>query len=257
MLYKAQTLIGHTLQGIDGEIGTVKEFYFDDHHWTIRYLIAETGTWLADRQVLISPYALIGVKNEDRHINVNLTKEQIEGSPAISNDQPVSQQFEDNYYEYFGWPMYYCGSLMWGAYPHIPPDLEKSREPNHHKKIWNPNLRSTKAVSKYYIQATDGEIGFVEDFIIDDKAWAIRYMVINTQNWLPGKKVIVSPQWIERVSWKEEKVFVELSLEAIKKSPEYSEKFLMNQDYEALLHEHYNRPGYWESDEPTVREHSG
>ena len=255
MLYKAQTLIGYALKGIDGELGTVKEFYFDDQHWTIRYLIAETGTWLTDRQVLISPYALTGVRVEERHINVNLTREQIEGSPAISNDKPVSQQFEDYYYEYFGWPTYYGGSLMWGAYPYIPHDLKKSREPNHHKKIWNPSLRSTKEVSKYYIQANDGEIGHVEDFIIDDKAWAIRYLVINTRNWLPGKKVLVSPQWIERVSWEEGKVFVGLSLETIKKSPEYSEELLLNRDYEAQLHEHYNRPGYW-GDVPTVREHS-
>ncbi|PKL46432.1 MAG: photosystem reaction center subunit H [Candidatus Riflebacteria bacterium HGW-Riflebacteria-2] len=227
MLYKAQTLTGYALQGIDGEIGTVKEFYFDDQHWTIRYLIAETGTWLADRQVLISPYALTGVKTEERHITVNLTRKQIEDSPAISNDKPVSRQFEDHYYKYFGWPIYYGGSL------------------DHHKKTWNPGLRSTKNVSKYYIQASDGEIGHVEDFIIDDKAWAIRYLVINTRNWLPGKKVLVSPQWIERVSWQEEKVFVGLSLELIKKSPEYSEEFLLNRDYEAQLHKHYNRPGYW------------
>ena len=256
MLYKAQTMSGYVLRGIDGEFGTVKEFYFDDQHWTVRYLIAETGTWLADRQVLISPYALTGVKSEDRHINVNLTRAQIEGSPAISNDKPVSQQFEDYYYEYFGWPKYYGGSLMWGAYPYIPLDLKKSREPNHAKKVWNPRLRSTKEVSKYYIQATDGEIGHVEDFIIDDKAWAIRYLVIGTRNWLPGKKVIVSPQWIERVSWEEGKVFVGLSLESIRKSPEYSEELLLNRDYEAQLHEHYNRPGYW-GDVPTAREHSG
>lgn len=255
MLHKARTLIGYTLNGVDGEIGTVKEFYFDDKHWTIRYLIAETGTWLSERQVLISPYALTGVETEERHINVNLTKEQIEGSPAINNDKPVSQQFEDDYYKYYKWPAYYGGSLMWGTYPFVPFNLEKSKGPSQHKKVWNPSLRSTKAVGKYYIQAADGEIGFVEDFIIDDRAWAIRYMVINTQNWLPGKKVLVSPQWIERVSWEEEKVFVKLSLEAIKNSPEYSEEFLLNRDYEAQLHEHYNRPGYW-GDEPEVRERS-
>lgn len=256
MLYKAQKLVGYTLKGIDGEIGTVKEFYFDDKHWTIRYLIAETGTWLADRQVLISPYAVIGVNNEERHINVNLTKKQIECSPAISNDKPVSKQFEDDYYKYYGWPIYYGGSLMWGAYPYIPNNLNKSREPDYQEKIWNPSLRSTGAVSKYYIQATDGEIGHVDDFIIDDEAWAIRYLVIDTKNWWPGKKVLVSTQWFERISWEEEKVFVGLSLEAIKKSPEYSEKSLLDRDYEIQFHEHFKRPGYW-GDVPKSMGNSG
>ncbi|PKL40215.1 MAG: photosystem reaction center subunit H [Candidatus Riflebacteria bacterium HGW-Riflebacteria-1] len=257
MLYKAQALIGYTLKGIDGEFGTVKEFYFDDQHWTIRYLIAETGTWLADRQVLISPYALTDVNIVERHINVNLTKEQIEGSPAISNDKPVSQQFEDNYYKHYGWPIYYGGSSMWGwgAYPYVPTDRKETQEPNHHEKRWNPSLRSTKDVSTYYIQASDGEIGHVEDFIIDDEAWAIRYMVVDTKNWWPGKRVLVATQWIDRISWSEAKVFVKLSLETIKQSPAYTDEFLLTRDYETQLHKHYKRPGYW-TDEPAAREHS-
>jgi hypothetical protein len=256
MLYKAQTLIGYVLKGLDGEIGTVKEFYFDDRHWTIRYLIAETGTWLSDRQVLISPYALIDVMKKEQRVTINLTKKQIEDSPAISNDKPVSQQFEDDYYGYFGWPQYYGGPFMWGAYPILPVALGKSPEPNNHKETWNPCLRSTKAVSDYYIQATDGEIGHVEDFLIDDEAWAIRYMVVDTKNWWPGKKVLVSPQWIDRISWDESKVFMKLSLETIKKSPEYTDNFLLTRDYETKLHTHYNRQGYW-VDGPTAREHSG
>jgi hypothetical protein len=245
MLYKAQTLIGFTLKGIDGEIGTVKEFYFDDKHWTIRYLIAETGTWLADRQVLISPYALIGVEKAERHINVNLTRKQIEDSPTISNDKPVSLQFEDDFYRYYGWAPYYVGPLVWGAYPYLLPGKGELQEVKDHKETWNPFLRSTKAVSEYYIQATDGEIGHVEDFLIDDKVWAIRYMVVDTKNWWPGKKVIVSPQWIDRISLNEAKVFVNLSLEAIKQSPEYTSESLLTRDYETRLHKHYRRPGYW------------
>ena len=245
MLYKAQTLIGYTLRGIDGEFGTVKEFYFDDQHWTIRYLIAETGTWLTDRQVLISPYALTGVEKAERRINVNLTKKQIESSPAISNDKPVSQQFEDDFYRHYGWAPYYGGSFMWGAYPYILPDRGESQELDQHKRAWDPCLRSTKVVSEYYIQATDGEIGHVADFLIDDEAWAIRYMVVDTKNWWPGKEVLVSPQWIDRISWDEAKVFVKLSLDAIKQSPEYTDDLPLTRAYEAKLHEHYNQSGYW------------
>jgi len=102
MLNKVKTLKGYKLKCIDGEIGKVKEFYFDDHHWTIRYLVADTGNWLVGRQVLISPYALDGVNNEDQYIIINLTKNQIENSPSLDSDKPISRQYEKNYYTYYG-----------------------------------------------------------------------------------------------------------------------------------------------------------
>jgi hypothetical protein len=94
----------------------------------------------------------------------------------------------------------------------------------------------------------------VADFIIDDETWAIRYLIVDTQNWWPGKKVLISPKWIERVSWSELKVFVNLTRETIRQSPEYKEDALPTRIYEQGLHQHYNRPGYWE-DEPVVKEH--
>jgi hypothetical protein len=245
MLSKAKILTGHKLHGLDGEIGRVKEFYFDDRHWTIRYLVAETGTWLADRQVLISPYALVAVNKEEKNIAIDLTKKQIEHSPSLDSDKPVSRQFEESYYGYYGYPMYWGGPYSWGAYPCIVRDREKWRESNQGGKARDHHLRSTHAVSGYHIQALDGEIGHVEDFIIDDETWAIRYLIVDTHNWWPGKKVLVSPQWIERVSWNESKVFVNLDRETIKQSPEYTEASLLTRDYEIGLHRHYNRKGYW------------
>jgi uncharacterized protein YrrD len=245
MLSKAKTLKGYKLESLNGEIGKVKEFYFDDRHWAIRYLVADTGNWLTGRQVLISPYALVSVVKEQHHIEVNLTKKQIEDSPSLNSDQPVSRQFEESYYGYYAWPKYWDGPYMWGAYPYLIRDSKKQRETNQGAKAWDPHLRGTHAVRGYHIQATDGEIGHVDDFIIDDETWAIRYLIIDTQNWWPGKKVLVSPQWIERVSWTESKVFVNLPLEDIKQSPEYTEESLLTRDYEAGLHRHYNRTGYW------------
>jgi len=250
MLNKAKTLKGYKLDSRDGEIGKVKEFYFDDHHWTIRYLVADTGNWLTGRQVLISPYALIAVIKEEEHITIDLTKKQIENSPPLDADKPVSRQFEDAYYGYYGWPDYWGDTYMWGSYPYIERDGKKWKESAQAEKAsWDPHLRSTYDVSGHHIQATDGEIGHVDDFVIDDETWAIRYLIIDTQNWWPGKKVLVSPQWIERVSWKESKVFVGLSRETIKQSPEYTEEALLTRDYETRLHQHYNRQGYW-IDEP-------
>ena len=259
MLHKAKILKGYKLHSLDGEIGKVKEFYFDDLHWTIRYLVADTGNWVPGRQVLISPYALAAVNNKEHYLAIDLTKKQIEDSPGLDSDKPVSRQFEEAYYEYYGWPMYGV-PYIWGPYPYIARDRVRAREQwresaAESKKAWDHHLRSTHDVSGHNIQATDGEIGHVEDFIIDDETWAIRYLIIDTRNWWPGKKVLVSPQWIERVSWSESKVFVNLLRENIKQSPEYTEESVITRDYETHLHRHYKRQGYW-VDELAAKEHS-
>jgi uncharacterized protein YrrD len=256
MLHKAKTLTGYKLHSLDGEIGKVEEFYFDDHHWAIRYLVTDTGNWLTGRQVLISPYALITVNRKEQYIAIDLTKKQIEDSPSLDSDKPVSRQFEEAYYEYYEWPMYWSGSYMWGFHPHIVRDREKRTPTNPGGKAWDLQLRSTHDVTGHHIQAADGEIGHVEDFIIDDQTWAIRYLVVDTRNWWPGKKVLISPRWIERVSWSESKVFVNLPRKTIKQSPEYTEESLPTRDYESALHGHYNRQGYW-VDEPAPKEHPG
>ena len=245
MLNKAKTLKGYTLHSLDGEIGRVKEFYFDDQYWTIRYLVADTGSWLMGRQVLISPYALDAVIKEEKQIAIDLTKKQIEDSPSLNSDKPVSRQYENAYYGYYGWPAYWGGPYMWGSYPNIVRDREQWRVSTPGERAWDPHLRSTHDVSGHHIQAEDGEIGHVEDFLIDDETWAIRYLLIDTRNWRQGEKVLISPRWIDRVSWIESKVFVNLPRETIRQSPEYTDKSLPTRDYETRLHRHYNRQGYW------------
>ena len=149
MLSQATTLKGYTLDSLDGEIGKVKEFYFDDRHWTIRYLVADTGNWLTGRQVLISPYALMAVSKEEQHISVDLTTKQIEDSPSLNSDKPVSRQFGEAYYGYYGWPMYWGGPYMWGAYPYIVRDREQWRASNRGEKAWDPNGTSLSRSSHF------------------------------------------------------------------------------------------------------------
>lgn len=255
MLNKATTLKGYKLDSRDGEIGKVKEFYFDDRYWTVRYLVADTGNWLTGRQVLISPYALGAVNDEEKNIAVDLTRKQIEDSPSLNTDKPVSRQFEESYYGYYGWPSYWGGAYGWGYYPYIQRDRGLWKTSTPEEKSWDPDLRSTHDVKGHHIQASDGEIGHVEDFLVDAETWAIRYLVVATRNWWPGKKVLVSPQWIERVSWSDAKVFVTVSRETIKQSPAFADETLITRDYETDLHRHYDRPGYW-IDELASREHS-
>lgn len=245
MLDNAKTLHGFTLRGIDGTIGTVREFYFDDEHWVVRYLVAATGNWLTGRQVLLSPYALNAVNRDAQEVGVALTKQQIEDSPSIDTDKPVSHEFEEEFYGFYGWPKYWAGGKVWGFSPIILRDPEQWSDDATGHIERDPHLRSTKDVSGYHVQATDGDLGHVEDFIIDDETWAIRYLVIDTGNWRSGKKVLISPRWIDRVSWEDSEVYVALSRESIEGSPEYTDESALTREYETGLHSHYERRGYW------------
>jgi hypothetical protein len=158
--------------------------------------------------------------------------------------------------DYYGYPYYWGGPYLWGpiAYPIAPIASKQQNDspPTMQKELHaakqqqdDLHLRSTAEVSNYYIEAHDGDIGHVEDFLIDDETWTIRYLVIDTRNWLPGKKVVVSPKWIQSVSWSDSKVRVDLSRDAIKNAPEYRGSASLNRDYEKQLHDHHRRPEYW------------
>jgi PRC-barrel domain len=245
MLYTAKTLKGYALHSHDGNIGSVREFYFDDKFWTVRYLVADTGGWLTGRKVLLSPFSIHSVDSVKKQIRIGLTKKQIENSPGLDTDQPVSRQFEESYYGYYDWPTYWGGPYSWGPNSYVMRDSERFGEFTHREQSWDSHLRSTHAVDGYHISALNGTVGHVEDFIVDDETWAIRYFVVNTRNWIPGKKVLVSPQWIKNISWDDSKVVVGLTREAIKNAPELTDDLLISRNYESELYSHYNHEGYW------------
>jgi uncharacterized protein YrrD len=250
MLLKTKTLKGLGLDALDGEMGKVKDLYFDDQHWTVRYLVANTGGWLVGRRVLISPQSLLAKVKPEQSIAINLSKKQIESSPSIDADKPVSRQHEDDLHAYYGWPAYWgVGPYAGAGYP-VPQYLPETAKENvrEEKPKGDPHLRSMQEVTGYHIHATDGEIGHVDDFVIDDETWAIRYLIVDTKNWWPGKRVLVSPQWIERVSWRESMVFVNMSRETIKEAPEFTDESL-NREYETGLYRHYDREGYWHEED--------
>ena len=248
MLIKAEELKGYQLDSIDGTIGSARGFYFDDKYWSIRYLIAKTGGWLSDRKVLLSPYSMSAIDPVDETVSLALTKRQIEDSPSIDTDAPVSQQFEDSYYNYYGYPAYWYGPYTWGYYPYLERNRSKWVGSELTGTPWDRRLRSTHEVTGYNILALDGEIGHVEDFIIDEETWAIRYLIVATTNFWPGKKILVSPQWIASVSWDKREVVVDLSREKIKNSPEYVDDGAVTREYETGLYGYYDRDGYWVAD---------
>jgi sporulation protein YlmC with PRC-barrel domain len=238
-------LVGYTIRANDGDIGKVSEFYFDDQGWTIRYVVVDTGGWLSGRKVLISPAAFGKPDWESGAFPVDLTKEQVQNSPSIDTDKPVSRQNEAELHGYYGWPVYWGGGLVFGgvqASPLLVMETEQEDEEFLEEPEGDTHLHSTSEVAGNHIEATDGEIGHVEDFVVDDETWAIRYLLVDTRNWLPAKHVLVSPRWSKRVSWAESKVFVDLTREAIKNSPEFDPRKPVTLDYEGELHDYYGRP---------------
>lgn len=246
MLRSVKELQGYAIRAIDGDIGKVHDFYFDDQSWLIRYLVVDTGNWLPGRRVLISPYALGQPDWGAQVFPVELSKEQVENSPHVETDKPVSRQMEENLHTYYGWTPYWrTGAPAFGlgaaAAARLVAEAERARERS--KKLNDdPHLRSTREVIGYHIQATDGEIGHVEDLIVDDEHWTLHYLVVNTRNWLPGRKVLVAPAWAQKVNWAEKQIYVDLTQEAIRNSPEFDPRAPVNQAYEIRLYDYYGRP---------------
>lgn len=246
MLITAKALKGYKLQCTDGDIGTVKEFVFDDRDWTIRYLAIETGTWLMDRQVLISLQSLTGVDEKTKVFTANLTKKQVEDSPPLFKEIAVTRPYEDLFHTYYRLPAYWNTTNTWLPVPDIMNDTAAYKEATQGDASLAPDLHSTDNITGRRIHATDGEIGHIADFIIDDEKWIIRYLIVNLHNWLPGKKVLISSEWVDSVGSDESGVNVKVLREKVKQSPEYTDTCVLNRDYEEQLHRHYERKGFWD-----------
>ena len=251
MLRSVKSFEGYKVRATDDDVGSVRDFYFDDEHWAIRYLVVDTGAFFSGRRVLVSPISFRHADWSTRQFHLALTREKVKNSPSIDLDKPVSRQHEREYFRYYGWPYYwgFNGGGIWGGEP-IPASSAAGHgastiSPEEDKG--DPHLRSVREVVGYHIQGTDGEIGHVDDFIVDDETWAIRYLVIDTRNWWLDKKVLVAPHWAERISWAENKVFVNLPRQMIKHSPEWHADAPVNREYEARLYDYYGRPAYWQS----------
>ncbi len=255
-LRSANTLDAYAIRATDGEIGGVHDFLFDDQHWTVRYMVADTGGWLSGRRVLISPVALGTADWQSQALDTRLTRRQVEHSPDTATDQPVSRQHEIELASYYGYAPYWTGAGIWG--PGMDPlglwgvgaldaGAATQRETAQEQR-GDPHLHSIREVTGYAIQALDDDVGHVEDFILDDENWVIRYLVVDTRNWWPGKRVLISPRWITAVSWAERAVRVDMRKEQLKAGPEYDPARVLNREDEERLYRHYGQPAYWEGD---------
>ena len=251
MLNRLNQLIGMSVWTADDDLGHVSDVYFDDQYWVARYLLVETGSWLNARKVLISPYAVQSIDWHKRLVQVNLSRQQVEGSPPMDAERPVSRQHERDYFGYYDYPYYWSGPFLWGPVPNpiFPAEMRASGNggsADYPETPDDPHLRSVKEVSGYHVQPENDSIGHVEDFLFDHESWAIRYVVVDTKNWWPGKHVIIPPDWITGIDWAERSVNVDVSRDLVQSAPEFLPTAELTRSQEASLHRHYERMGYWQ-----------
>jgi sporulation protein YlmC with PRC-barrel domain len=262
MLRSLRDLERYTVTATDGDVGTVVNFLLDDERWIVRYLVVEPGLFHDGRRVLISPVFFRQAEWATHCFHLALTKDKIWKSPSVDVNKPVSRQHERDYFRHYGYPYYWGYSGLWGMgnYPGL---LAPWDEPPADRKdvSGDVHLRSAKEVVGYDIHGSDGAIGSVVDFVVDDETWRIQYLVIDTSHWWFGKRVLVAPEWASRVSWQERKVYVDLSRQAIKDSPAWHPEATINREYEERLYDYYGRPAYWgdggRRGEATARQHPG
>jgi hypothetical protein len=226
MLLSINQLYGNKLGASDGEIGHVKDFYFDDRNWVVRYVIADTGSWLPGREVLISPHAFGAFHPAEKVLGVTLTRKQIENSPSIALHKPVSRQYEEEYHQYYGWPYYWQGDALWGMsglptfiLPAETPSGTPAADSAPPSKGPDSHLRSAQAVNGYHLMATDGILGHVCDFMMDPQSWAIRQLVVKTGHRFSGKEVLIPASAVDRVGYDKSTVWVNLTSDGVEHSP--------------------------------------
>ena len=245
-----------TVTATDGVIGHVKDVFFDDIRWTIRYLVVDTGRWLSGRQVLVSPCAVKPLLEATTNIDVRLSRQQVKDSPDVDTQMPVSRQHESEVVAYYGYPTYWGASGLWamGGYPYFPVALPTDAELAVDKAARDARaassdgeLRSAAQVQGYAIHAIDGSIGHVSDFVFDNETWAIRYFVVDTRHWWPGgTSVLIGVHWIDGIEWSEQCVRVRITQAQVRSSPVYDGDSPVHRDYAIRLHSAYDRTGYWD-----------
>jgi len=269
MIRHSKDLLDLAIAATNGAVGEVKDLYFDDESWAVRYLVVDTGSWLSSRKVLISPIAAGKLDWANKRLPVLLTREQVKNSPDIDTEMPVTRQHETDYLDHYSYPYYWGGMGLWGrgGYPNMllpgsagygsataaraEADGAQARTEARQRDN-DPHLRSCKAVVGYHIEASDGEIGHVQGLLVDEESWAIRYLVVSTSNWWLGHEVLVAPQWIKRVSWAERTVAVALTRDALKQAPWYDPAVPLAREMEIAVYKHYGRAGYWPDAAPSA-----
>ena len=253
MFKNLRDLEGFRLAAEDGEIGHVTDLYFEDDEWAVRYLVVATGTWLFGKKVLISPNAVERVDWDKECIKVTLTMEQVRNSPDIDTDRPISRQQEAEYHLYYNFPPYWGGVALWGRYDQpgaeaTEDEAESAKEDSSYGAKWDSHLRSAREVRGYRVEAIDGQVGHLDNLVVEIETWAVRYLVINTGGWLKKHEVLFTPKLVDRVIWAEATINVNASRELMESAPGYTSVDGITRAHEEALFSHYTTHPYWEDE---------
>lgn len=217
MLQSTAHLIGFSLSATDGEIGKVKDFYFDDNTWKIRYLVVETGNWLFGRKVLIAPHAILHSLEESRTIAVSMTKEQVKNSPDIDTDKPVSKQSEADLYQHYAWP-YGSAGMGYPSAAMITGAAELSNEMDNVEHHYDKHLRSYKHITDYKVYNEDGPVGDTEDFLLNTEDWTLPYLIVHTPVSSSNEKTVIPTRKIRSIDLNTYMVLIDLSTASLASS---------------------------------------
>jgi len=254
MFKHLRDLEGFRLAAADGEIGHVTDLYFEDDEWAVRYIVVSTGNWLVGKKVLISPNAVEAVKWDDECIKVGLTREQVRNSPDIETDRPISRQQEAEYHLYYNFPPYWGGVALWGRYDQpgaasTEVDTAATKEDHEYGAKWDSHLRSAKEVRGYRVEAIDGQVGHLDNLLMEVETWGIRYLVVNTGGWLKKHEVLFTPKLVDKMMWAEAAVNINASRQLVESAPDYDRSTTINRPYEQALFAHYTTHPYWEDEQ--------
>lgn len=260
MLFAVSGLENCPVKASDGDVGAVKDFLFDDQTWTIRWIVVDASHWLPGRQVLIHPSAFAPLElppkpalpmmspGDSLELAVNLTKHEIEAGPHLGEDEPVTRDMEALLYDYYAWdpywgPTHFGGAALPNAEAPIVGDAA-GREAELPPVDGAERVHSAASFKGYAVHALDGDIGHIENLLADDTKWEIRYLVIATRNWWPGKVVQLAPYAVKAVDWFGQRVAMNVSREQVRSAPEWDPAALADEASEDALHRHFGWPGY-------------
>ncbi|MHB1295078.1 MAG: PRC-barrel domain-containing protein [Anaerolineae bacterium] len=271
MLLETKNLFGLKIRATDGDIGEVRDVFFHDSDWHVRYLVVETGPWMAGRRVLLSPFSAGSPDWDDKVLPVKLTREQVQNAPDVDLDRPVSGQQLDQLDTFYGWPLglgawtgtgtatgipagggaWPAGAILWprlvGQAPRDldePEPLLEGRAADE-EEMHDPNLHSAREVIGYAIETTDASYGKVADLIIDDASWDVRYLVVSTGKLLPGKHVLIAHEAVERLSWGQQSVYLNITRSQVESAPEFDRDSVLDRAMEERVYAHLGLPGHW------------
>jgi sporulation protein YlmC with PRC-barrel domain len=247
-LREASSLINFSLYSQDGEeVGQVLDVLFDDKEWVVRYIEVDLTPLGLEKKVLIPPDSIEIPDWEVERVLVPMKGEELRSLPSLPLDEPVSRPYLIELYEKSGWIPYWVESKFHDERPG--PKKLKAQLGDEEQRGQDPHLFNLGEMSEYRVEATDGDVGYVDELILDEEEFVVYYLVVAIEAEIPeeesSKNVLVAPDWVTDFDRGMITVRVDVDRETLAAAPEYDPSAPITRDYEYQVFDHYGRPHYW------------